>query len=163
MDLEFSVTETITRNNNFINQIHYQFEEFSFENTSNGITNKKERRSRIYDTIITRKQYNILTRNTRNTLLFDNFIIVLRPFIMGYYQDDELTRAFRVLDKDHSGSVNVEELANFLPIINEFATTEALTNYIKKVDINTDGTLNYDEFRSLILKGIGRDIICNHL
>ncbi|CAF3896940.1 unnamed protein product, partial [Adineta steineri] len=159
MDLEFSVTETITRNNNFINQIHYQFEEFSFENTSNGITNKKERRSRIYDTIITRKQYNILTRNTRNTLLFDNFIIVLRPFIMGYYQDDELTRAFRVLDKDHSGSVNVEELANFLPIINEFATTEALTNYIKKVDINTDGTLNYDEFRSLILKGIGRDII----
>ncbi|CAF0799347.1 unnamed protein product [Adineta steineri] len=163
MDLEFSVTETITRNNNFINQIHYQFEEFSFENTSNGITNKKERRSRIYDTIITRKQYNLLTRNTRNTLLFDNFIIVLRPFIMGYYQDDELTRAFRVLDKDHSGSVNVEELANFLPIINEFATTEALTNYIKKVDINTDGTLNYDEFRSLILKGIGRDIICNHL
>ncbi|CAF0919072.1 unnamed protein product [Adineta steineri] len=163
MDLEFSVTETITRNNNFINQIHYQFEEFSFENTSNGITNKKERRSRIYDTIITRKQYNILTRNTRNALLFDNFIIVLRPFIMGYYQDDELTRAFRVLDKDHSGSVNVEELANFLPIINEFATTEALTNYIKKVDINTDGTLNYDEFRSLILKGIGRDIICNHL
>ena len=60
MDLEFSVTETITRDVGIINKIHYQFEEFSFENSSNGITNIKERRSRIYDTVIARQQYNSL-------------------------------------------------------------------------------------------------------
>ncbi|UJR07293.1 hypothetical protein I4U23_011581 [Adineta vaga] len=163
MDLEFSVTESITRNYGHINQIHYQFEEVSFENTSNGITNKKERRSRIYDTNITREHYNVLGKNIRNALSFDNFILVLRPFVMGYYQNDELEQAFRVLDKDHSGSINVDELARFLPIINENATTEALKNYIRKVDITNDGDLNYDEFRTLILKGIGRDIICNHI
>ena len=82
---------------------------------------------------------------------------------MGFYLNDELKQAFQVLDKDQSGTINIEELTSFLPVINEYATTDALKNYIKKVDQNTDGTLNYDEFRTLILKGIGRDIICNHI
>jgi Ca2+-binding EF-hand superfamily protein len=163
MDLEYSVTESITRNYGIINKIQYQFEEFSFENTSNGITIKKERRSRIYDTIITREHYHFLARRIRNALSFHNFLRVLRPFVMGYYQNDELEQAFYVLDRNHSGSIHVNELASFVPIINENATTDLLKNYIRKVDINADGILNYDEFRTLILKGIGRDIICNHL
>jgi Ca2+-binding EF-hand superfamily protein len=163
MDLEFSVTETITRNYGNINQIHYQFEEFSFEITSNGITNKKERRSRIYDTNITRQQYNFLATDIRNALSFDYFLLVLRPFVMGFYQNDQLKRAFSILDKNHSGTINIDQLARFLPIINEYATTDVLINYIKRADIDTDGNLNYDQFRTLILKGIGRDIICNHI
>ncbi|CAF3659884.1 unnamed protein product [Rotaria sp. Silwood1] len=114
MNLEFTATETITRNDGQINQIHYQFEEFTVENVSLGITNKQERRSRIYDTYITREQYKQLAKLIPDALSFDNFVLVLHPFIIGYYQHDELAR---------------------------------------KVDINTDGNLNYDEFRSLILKG----------
>lgn len=162
MDLEFSVTEIIHGRKDYVREIHYQFEEFSFENITNGITNIKQRRSRIYDTVITRGQYNSRAANLRSVLSFDKFLLILRPFIMGYYQGTELEEAFRVLDKDRSGTINIEELACFLPIINESATTDALKAYIKKVDINSDGTLNYDEFRTLILKGIGRDIICNH-
>ncbi|CAF4241004.1 unnamed protein product, partial [Rotaria sp. Silwood2] len=140
-NLEFTATETITRNNGQINQIHYQFEEFTVKNVSLGITNKQE----------------------RHTLSFDNFVPVLRPFIMGYYQHDELKQAFQVLDRDCSGSIHIDELTRFLPIINEYTTSDTLKNYIRKVDINTDGNLNYDEFRSLVLKGIGRDVICNHI
>ncbi|CAF2762669.1 unnamed protein product [Rotaria sp. Silwood2] len=140
-NLEFTATETITRNNGQINQIHYQFEEFTVKNVSLGITNKQE----------------------RLTLSFDNFVPVLRPFIMGYYQHDELKQAFQVLDRDCSGSIHIDELTRFLPIINEYTTSDTLKNYIRKVDINTDGNLNYDEFRSLVLKGIGRDVICNHI
>ena len=163
MDLEFSVTEIISGDMDHVREIHYQFEEFSYENTTTGITNKKERRSRVYDTIITRKQYEFLSENLRNVLSFENFIRILRPFIMGYYQDNQLREAFQILDKDRSGTITIQELGNFLPIINEFATTEALKNYIKKVDIDADEILTYDQFRSLILKGIGRDIICNHI
>ncbi|UJR38587.1 hypothetical protein I4U23_031251 [Adineta vaga] len=163
MDSEFSVTEIISGDLNNISEIHYQFEEFTYENTTTGITNKKERLSRVYDTIIKRKQYEILAENIRNVLSFDDFIRILRPFVMGYYEDNQLKQAFQILDKDQSGTINIEELANFLPIINEFATTEALKNYIKKVDIDVEDTLTYDQFRTLILKGIGRDIICNHI
>jgi Ca2+-binding EF-hand superfamily protein len=82
---------------------------------------------------------------------------------MGFYQNDQLKRAFSILDKNHSGTINIDQLARFLPIINEYATTDVLINYIKRADIDTDGNLNYDQFRILILKGIGRDIICNHI
>jgi len=51
----------------------------------------------------------------------------------------------------------------FLPILNDTVDSDALSDYIRKVDDNFDGIMNYDEFRSLVLRGIGRDIICNHL
>ncbi|CAF3992889.1 unnamed protein product [Rotaria sp. Silwood2] len=119
MNLEFTATETITRNNGQINQILYQFEEFTVENVS-------------------------LAKLIPDALSFDNFVLVLHPFIMGYYQHDELKQAFQVLDRDCSGSIHIDELARFLPIINEYATSDTLKNYIRKVNINTDENLNYD-------------------
>ncbi|CAF4379497.1 unnamed protein product [Rotaria sp. Silwood2] len=71
MNLEFTATETITRNNGQINQIHYQFEEFTVENVFLGITNKQERRSRIYDAYITREQYKRLAKLIPDALSFD--------------------------------------------------------------------------------------------
>jgi Ca2+-binding EF-hand superfamily protein len=163
MDLEFTVTETITRQNGRVNEINYEFEEITVENVSMGITSKQERRSRIYNANITREQYNNIAQKVPNALSFDDFINVLRPFIMGHYDRSELEQAFDILDKDRSGYIHIDELGVFLPIINEYATSDALRNYIRKVDMNADGNLSYEEFQSLILKGIGRDIICNHI
>ncbi|CAF3202260.1 unnamed protein product [Rotaria socialis] len=163
MNLEFTVTEAIVHSLGVINEIRYEFEEFTVEYVSAGITNKKEKRSRTYDTNITRKEYNKLAEQYHYGLSFDNFIVVLRPFMMGFYQNDELEQAFRILDKNNSDSIDVDDLANFLPIINEYATSDTLKNYIKKSDFNFDENLSYDEFRSLILKGIGRDMICTHI
>ncbi|UJR14411.1 hypothetical protein I4U23_001408 [Adineta vaga] len=163
MNLEFTVTETVTRHFGQINEIDYEFEEVTVENVSLGLTSKKERRMRTYNANIQRDQYNRLITHTTNALSFDDFILVLRPFIMGFYDQFELEQAFAILDEDNSGSIHIDELSGFLTIINQYVTSIALQNYIRKVDINADGNLNYDEFRSLILKGIGRDIICNHL
>ncbi|CAF1681154.1 unnamed protein product, partial [Didymodactylos carnosus] len=110
MNLEFTVTETITRHNGIINEIYFEFEEFIVGNTSVGITNKKERRSRISEAGITRNEYNKLAKNP---LSFDNFILVIRPFIMGYYENDELKQTFQILDNNKSGSIDINELANF--------------------------------------------------
>jgi Ca2+-binding EF-hand superfamily protein len=113
--------------------------------------------------IITYDQYQTLASQLPNALSFDAFVNVLRPFIMGYYVDGELERAFNTLDRDLSGSIHLNELSSFLPILNEAINTEILLSYVQKVDENFDGNMNYDEFRSLVLRGIGRDIICNHL
>lgn len=170
MDLEYTITETVHLNKSGeIIKIDYEFDETivlesSTEATSGSIGRQnREKRNRTYDVTISREQYQELTRQLSNGLLFDAFVNVLRPFIMGYYDQDELERAFSALDHDHSGSIHVKELSSFLPILNETVNSEALDTYVRKVDENFDGHLSYDEFRSLVLRGIGRDIVCNHL
>jgi Ca2+-binding EF-hand superfamily protein len=169
MDLEYSITENIHRNRfGQIVEIDYQFEEtVVVETTSSSSTTitrqNKEKRNRSYDTRVTREQYQDLTRRFLNPLSFEEFVIVLRPFIMGFYTSDELEHAFQTLDRDHSGTIHINELSSFLPLLNDTVDTDALRNYVGKVDENFDGNMNYDEFRSLVLRGIGRDIICNHL
>ena len=170
MDLEYTVTENIHRNRaGQIVQIDYQFEEtVVIETPSNvstgGITrHNREKRNRTYDVAIHRDQYLALARQYPSGLTFESFIDILRPFIMGFYMNNELERAFYTLDRDRSGSIHLEELNAFLPILNDTITGVALKNYVEKVDENFDGKLTYEEFRALVLRGIGRDIICNHL
>ncbi|CAF0805698.1 unnamed protein product [Rotaria sordida] len=162
MNLEFSVKETVIRHSGVIDEIQYEFEEITTENVSFGITTKKEKRSRTYDLHITRTRYNQLTQHIPNALSFDDFILVLRPFMMGFYHHNELERAFQILDRNSSGSIDTNELAKFVPIINEYATINTLKNHIRKLNVNIDGHLNYNEFRSLILRGIGRELLCTH-
>jgi Ca2+-binding EF-hand superfamily protein len=166
MELEYTVTETVSQlGSGKVTQIDYVFEEtivIETPSTSSGITrHNKEKRNRSYDVTITREQYQTIA--PKLPLSFDEFVTVIRPFIMGYYVNDELERAFRTLDKDGSESINLSELNSFLPILNGEITDDALENYVRKVDEDFNGNLNYDEFRSLVLRGIGRDIICNHL
>ncbi|CAF0913599.1 unnamed protein product [Rotaria sp. Silwood1] len=169
MDLEYTVTESTHRNDRGqIIQIDYQFEETvvveTASSSSSSITRQnREKRNRIYDATITRSQYQNLARHLSNPLPFEAFVDVLRPFIMGFYSSDELQRAFHILDRDHSGSIHINELGSFLPILNDTIDAEALKNYVRKIDQNFDGKMNYDEFRALVLRGIGRDIICNHV
>ena len=165
MDLEYSITETIYRNHQReIFQIDYQFEEIvvveAASNSSSSITKQsRERRIRTYDITVKYEKY----ANFANRLPFDAFVNIIRPFIMGFYEGDELERAFQTLDHDRSGSIHVDELSSFLPILNEAINSDVLIAYIQKVDADFDGTMNYDEFRTLVLRGIGHDIIFNHI
>ncbi|CAF1031882.1 unnamed protein product [Rotaria sordida] len=171
MDIEYIITETIYQNGTGqVAKIDYQFDETlnidsstSTPSTSSIARQNKEKRNRQYDVTITREQYQTLSRQILNALSFDAFVNVLRPFIMGYYTNGELERAFYTLDRDRSGTIHIKELSAFLPILNETINNDALNAYVRKVDENFDGNLNYDEFRTLVLRGIGRDIICNHI
>ena len=169
MELEYSITESIHRNpQGHIVQIGYRFEELvvieTAPSSSSTITKQnRERRYRTYDATVTREQYRKLAFDSANPLPFDAFVSVLRPFIMGYYDGDELEHAFQILDRNQSGSIHVNELSSFLTILNETVTSETLKDYVQKVDANFDGTMNYDEFRALVLRGISRDIICNQV
>ena len=168
MDIEYTITEVVYRDSSGqVTQVDYQFDETIVTETTGSSSSlarqNTEKRNRTYDIRVNREQYPELASQLSNVLSFDSFIDVLRPFIMGYYADDELERAFKTLDRDQSGNIHFDELSSFLPIINEAVDSDALLQYVQKIDDNFDGRISYDEFRSLVLRGIGRDIVCNCL
>ncbi|CAF3716486.1 unnamed protein product [Rotaria sp. Silwood1] len=168
MNLEYTITETIHRNRSGQPiKIDFQFHESTMMTsapTSSGITRQnKEKCSRSYEWSITRDQYQSLITKLRRPITFDEFVDSLRPIIMGYYRNEELERAFTILDRDKSGTIDIREFSAILPILNESITVNDLREYIKQVDENCDGELNYDEFRALVLRGIGRDVICHYI
>jgi hypothetical protein len=99
MELEYTITENISRNHaGQIIQIDFQFEETTtvegLSSASSGTVRRhnREKRTRIYDTSVTRDQYQNLARRLKNPLTFDEFVSILRPFIMGFYAANELER-----------------------------------------------------------------------
>jgi len=171
MDLEFTITENLHRNRNGqIMQIAYEFEETcivqadqtSLEAGAGIIRHNRLKRNRTFGTVVTREQYPNHASRLEIPLSYDDFVTVLRPFIMGFYAADELETAFKTLDRGQSGSIQLNDLNSFLRVLNDTIDTKALYEYMRKVDTDFNGKLNYFEFRSLVLRGIGRDIICNH-
>ncbi|CAF1209616.1 unnamed protein product [Rotaria sordida] len=167
MDLEYTVTETMYRNHSGqIIKIEFQFDESTtmvLGSTSSSMSRQnQEKYYRSYQWSITRDQYELRINRLQKPITFDAFVNSLRPIIMGYYKNNELKRAFAILDSDQSGAINIKEFSDILMILNNSVDVNVLAEYIKQVDENFDGELNYEEFQALILRGIGRDIICNH-
>ncbi|CAF1103608.1 unnamed protein product [Rotaria sp. Silwood1] len=168
MDVEYTVTEIVHRNRfGETLKIEFQFDEcttMSSVPTLSGLTrHNKEKRYRSYEWSITRDQYQSLISKLGRPIGFDAFVDAIRPIIMGYYKDNELKRAFTILNRDGSTTLNMKELSAILPILNETIDATVLREYIRKAGQNFDDELNYKEFQTFVLRGIGRDIICNYI
>lgn len=162
-DLHYSVTETIHRRSGKIIEIIYDYEEHRDEQIEETMQIKHERRARTYRASIKRSEYEQIAKKlngNRDVLPFDSFVNILRPFMMGSYAADEIREAFRLLDRNYSNTIDLDELAAFLPVIHPFMEKETLLDYIKKVANTDEKQINFDEFNQLILRGIGRDIVC---
>ncbi|CAF1408678.1 unnamed protein product [Didymodactylos carnosus] len=83
--------------------------------------------------------------------------------MMGPQASQDIPEAFRLLDTDRSGTIDIGELAAFMPVIRPEATPYMLLHHVEKVDKNGDYKLNYDEFNALVLAGVGRDIVLGRL
>ena len=140
--------ETLRRSNGKIIEVIYQYTE-----TQKGATLSS------YDVSVKREDYDKVSAPVgKEKLLYDRFLKVLRPFMMGLYAADDIPRAFEILDADSSGKIDVNELAAYLPAIVPDATASMLLNHLKKVDSDSDYKLTLTEFTELIIRGIGRDI-----
>jgi calcium-binding protein CML len=60
--------------------------------------------------------------------------------------DRQLRDAFKVLDKDSSGSVSVKELRHILTSIGEKLETAEFDEWIREVDVGSDGNIRYEDF-----------------
>ena len=65
-----------------------------------------------------------------------------------YLQKDRLFEAFCMLDKDNDGRITKEEIMEVLRL--EKGKEKDIENYIKQVDINGDGIIDYIEFLQLM-------------
>ena len=119
---------------------------------------------RTYRASVKRQDYDGLTATTTKTALpFDKFMKVLRPFMMGHHAAADIPEAFHLLDTDHSGTIDIGELAAFMPVIVPDGNPHMLLHHVQKVDQNNDYKLNLAEFTALCNRGIGRDIVVNRL
>lgn len=165
-DLQFSVTETVYRRHGRITEIVYDYEEVRQEQVEENLQTKQEKRARTYQASIKREQYEQIAEKVeteRYVLPFDSFVHVLRPFMMGSYAAEEIREAFRLLDRNASNTIDLDELAAFLPVIHPNVNKEMLTNYVTRVTNHTEQQINFDEFNQLVLRGIGRDLVCGHM
>lgn len=145
---EYRVHERIFKEGDRIIQVQFKY----METNPNG-------KGQTMSVTVARDAYEEMAASThRRTLSFDNFVKVLRPFMNGTSALSDIPEAFRILDRDGSGTIDFRELATFVPIIAPHTTPNMLLKQIAKVDRNHDYRLNLAEFTDLIKKGIGRDI-----
>lgn len=118
-----------------------------------------------YQLHVKRDEYERMRAKTRfNALSFDDFVKVIRPFILGTHSGtNEIYEAFRALDTDNSGTVDIGELSALLPCIIPNASPYILLHQVQKVDKNNDCKLNLQEFTDLMNLGIGRSILTNRI
>lgn len=77
---------------------------------------------------------------------------VAQLFQAHYVTEEQLKKAFDILDKDKSGTISTDELGVAMRSIGR-ASEEQLKEMIKNVDADKSGsgTLSFAEFRSLIM------------
>lgn len=167
-DFSYSVTETIYRESGQIIKLIYDYEEIDdkIEVDSSTESRIRRRQQRHFQAKVNRYEYERLNDNDVSDayrLPFDTFIRLLRPIMMGTYTGEELREVFQLLDIGQTGTINVNFLCDLLSFHDTLITSDILLEYAGRDRINTNQELDFDEFSYIILRGIGRDIVCGHI
>jgi len=72
-------------------------------------------------------------------------------------QEEKLKNAFRLFDKDNSGSISANEIKDVLGVGKKFGNEKVWLDIIKEVDINGDGEISYEEFKVMMTKFLNQD------
>ncbi|CAF1005100.1 unnamed protein product [Rotaria sp. Silwood1] len=143
------IREILHRTSNHITEAEYVFDEI--------YANGKVRQYRIS---VKREEFERLAATIKKpTLSFDKFTKITRPLLMGHHAIEDIPEAFRLLDTDNSDTIDIGELAVFMPAIVPNSNSYMLLRYFQVADTNNDYRLNLDEFTEFIKKGIVRDLV----
>ncbi|KAK7344066.1 hypothetical protein VNO77_13308 [Canavalia gladiata] len=74
--------------------------------------------------------------------------------ILSEEQIVDFKEAFGLFDKDGDGCITVEELATVIRSLDQNPTEEELQDMISEVDADGNGTIEFDEFLSLMAKKV---------
>ena len=66
----------------------------------------------------------------------------------------EYKEAFDMFDKDHSGSISVQEISKIMKNYGNPMTKEEIQHMIKDIDTDNDGELTFEEFVTLMQKQV---------
>lgn len=119
--------------------------------------NGKTRQHRVH---IKKSDFDRITVEEKNySLKFDDFIDVTRPLLLGTHHPNDIHKAFRLLDTDQSDTIDIHELAIFMPCIVPKSNSYMLLRHFEKADTNKDYKLNLDEFTDFVKKNLIRDMV----
>lgn len=79
---------------------------------------------------------------TRTPLTCPEFLNLMSQTVKETDTEQELINAFRVFDKDNSGTISTDELRNVLRSLGENLTDDELEEMIKLADKNGDGHID---------------------
>lgn len=77
---------------------------------------------------------------------FHRFLDLMAKHMKTEPFDRQLRDAFKVLDKDSTGFVSVVDLRHILTSIGEKLEPSEFDEWIREVDVDSDGRIRYDDF-----------------
>lgn len=77
---------------------------------------------------------------------FPRFLDLMAKHMKSEPFDQQLRGAFKVIDKDSTGSVSVSDLRHILTTIGEKLEPSEFDEWIREIDVGSDGRIRYDDF-----------------
>ncbi|KAJ9136955.1 EF-hand [Coniochaeta hoffmannii] len=84
--------------------------------------------------------------NKNGSIDFHEFLNMMARTVKEVDSEEELKNAFKVFDKDGSGTISAIELRAVLQHLGENLTDDDLDEMLKMADKNGDGNIDYEEF-----------------
>jgi hypothetical protein len=150
------IREHVYKRNGHLDQIEFQFSD-DFQSLSSI--------ERNYSIWLTNDHYTktIVRRyghRANKMPAFDEYVSLLRPLIAGHCcPEHELRRAFAIFDQNHNGTIELREFYRLISIIGRSTTEEKLLNYILRVNMSDERSLNYEQFKQFVRLGHGREML----
>ncbi|KAM5350957.1 hypothetical protein ACJ41O_003680 [Fusarium nematophilum] len=94
---------------------------------------------------------NDVDQDKSGSIDFDEFLVLMAKKRKEVDNEQELLAAFKVFDRDGTGTISAEELRHVMNSIGEEFTQEEIDDMMKEADQNGDGTIDYKEFKQIML------------
>jgi len=97
-------------------------------------------------------------RNGDGTIDFGEFLeMMCQAERGGEEQEDELRAAFAIFDKDGDNTITAKELMGIMSALGEDVDLDTCKLMIQSVDLDGNGTIDFEEFRKMMRDGVELD------